>query len=71
MKEMSSKEVVIVAGPSFSGKSHLLKQLLTKKKNKFRDRIYRSLNIDSKKPRSCTAIGAPANQKTKDDTPAN
>ena len=67
MKEMSGKEVVIVAGPSASGKSHLLKQLLTKRKNKFRDKIYRSLNINPKKPRSCIAIGALAKQKTKDE----
>ena len=67
MKEMNGKEVIIVAGPSASGKSHLLKQLLTKKKNKFRDSIYRSLNINSKKSRSCIAIGPLAKRKTKDE----
>ena len=67
MKEMSGKEVIIVAGPSASGKSHLLEQLLTKKKNKFRDRIYRSLNINPKKSRSCIAIGALAKRKRKDE----
>ena len=65
MREMNGKEVVIVAGPSASGKSHLLKQLLTKKKNKFRDKIYRKLDIDPKKSRSCIAIGALTKLKTK------
>ena len=65
MKEMNGKEVVIVAGPSASGKSHLLKQLLTKKKNKFRDKIYHKLDIDPRKSRSCIAIGALTKQKTK------
>ena len=67
MKEMSGKEVVIVAGPSASGKSHLLKQLLTNKKNKFRDRIYRLLNINSKRSKSCIAIGALAKPKINDE----
>ena len=65
MKEMNGKEVVIVAGPSASGKSYLLKQLLTKKKNKFKDKIFRELDIDPRKSRSCIAIGALTKQKTK------
>ena len=65
MKEMNGKVVIIVAGPSASGKSHLLKQLLTKKKNKFRDKIYQSLRINPKQSRSCIAIGALTKQKIK------
>ena len=65
MKEMNGKEVVIVAGPSASGKSYLLKQLLTKKKNKLKDKIYLELDIDPRKSRSCIAIGALTKQKTK------
>ena len=65
MREMNNKEVIIVAGPSASGKSHLLKQLLTKKKNKFRDKIYRSLKINPNQSRSCVAIGALTKQKIK------
>ena len=65
MKQLVDKEIVIVAGPSASGKSHLLQQLMTKKKNTFRDTIYRALNIDPQKPRSCIAIGALAKPKKK------
>ena len=62
---MNNKEVIVVAGPSASGKSHLLKQLLTKKKNKFRDKIYRLLKINPKQSRSCIAIGALTKQNIK------
>lgn len=65
MKQIAGKEVVIVAGPSASGKSHLLQQLMTKKTNTFRDTIYSKLNIDLQKPRSCVAIGALAKTKNK------
>ena len=65
MKQLVDKEIVIVAGPSASGKSHLLQQLMTKKTNTFRDTIYRALNIDPQKPRSCIAIGALAKPKKK------
>ena len=65
MKQLVDKEIVIVAGPSASGKSHLLKQLMTKKTNIFKDTIYRELNIDPQKPRSCIAIGALAKLKKK------
>ena len=65
MKQLVDKEIVIVAGPSASGKSHLLKQLRTKKTNTFKDTIYRALNIDPQKPRSCIAIGALAKPKKK------
>ncbi len=33
MKQLDGKEIVIIAGPSASGKSHLLQQLMTKKTN--------------------------------------
>ena len=62
---MNDKEVIVVAGPSASGKSHLLKQLLTKKKNKFRDKIFRLLKINPKQSRSCIAIGALTKQNIK------
>ena len=65
MKQLADKEIVIVAGPSASGKSHLIQQLMTKKTNTFRDTIYRALNIDPQKPRSCIAIGALAKLKKK------
>ena len=66
MKEMNNKDIIVVAGPSASGKSHLLKKLLSKKnKNKFRDEIYYELIIDPKKPRSCIAIGALSKQNIK------
>ena len=58
MKEMIGKDLVIVAGPSASGKSHLIRQLTTKRKNKFRDKIYRQLGINPKEPRSHISIGA-------------
>ena len=58
MKEMSGKEVVIVAGPSASGKSHLIRQLMTKRKNRFRDKIYKTLDINLQEQRSRISIGA-------------
>ena len=66
MNQMVNKEVVIVAGPSASGKSHLLKRLMNKKRiNKFRDKIYQELNIDPLKSRSCITIGALAKPQKK------
>ena len=58
MKEMSGKQVVIVAGPSASGKSYLIRQLMTKRKNRFRDKVYRQLGIHPQEPRSHISIGA-------------
>jgi len=58
MKEMIGKDLVIVAGPSASGKSHLIRQLTTKRKNKFRDKIYRQLGINLQEPRSHISIAA-------------
>ena len=58
MKEMIGKDLVIVAGPSASGKSHLIRQLTTKRKNKFRDKIYRQLGINPQEPRSHISVGA-------------
>ena len=59
MRELSGKKVVIVAGPSASGKSYLIRQLMTKrKKNHFRDNIYRQLSINPQEPRSHISIGA-------------
>ena len=55
---MIGKDLVIVAGPSASGKSHLIRQLTTKRKNKFRDKIYRQLGINLQEPRSHISIGA-------------
>ena len=58
MKEMIGKDLVIVAGPSASGKSHLIRQLTTKRKNRFRDKINRQLGINLQEPRSHISIGA-------------
>ena len=58
MKEMRGKDLVIVAGPSASGKSHLIRQLTSKRKNKFRDKVYRQLGINPQEPRSHISIGA-------------
>ena len=59
MRELSGKKVVIVAGPSASGKSYLIRQLMTKrKKNHFRDQIYHQLGINPQEPRSHISIGA-------------
>ena len=55
---MSEKDLVIVAGPSASGKSHLIRQLTTKRKNKFRDKVYHQLGINPQEPRSHISIGA-------------
>ena len=58
MKKMSEKDLVIVAGPSASGKSHLIRQLTTKRKNNFRDKVYHQLGINPQEPRSHISIGA-------------
>ena len=58
MEEMIGKDLVIVAGPSASGKSHLIRQLTSKRKNKFRDKVYRQLGINPQEPRSHISIGA-------------
>ena len=58
MEEMIGKDLVIVAGPSASGKSHLIRQLTTKRKNKLRDKVYRQLGINPQEPRSHISIGA-------------
>ena len=58
MEEMIGKDLVIVAGPSASGKSHLIRQLTTKRKNKFRDKVYRQLGINPQEGRSHISIGA-------------
>ena len=58
MEEMIGKDLVIVAGPSASGKSHLIRQLTTKRKNKFRDKVSRQLGINPQEPRSHISIGA-------------
>ena len=58
MRELSGKKVVIVAGPSASGKSYLIRQLMTKRKSHFRDQIYHQLGINPQEPRSHISIGA-------------
>ena len=58
MRELSGKKVVIVAGPSASGKSYLIRQLMTKRKNHFRDELYHQLGINLQEPRSHISIGA-------------
>ena len=58
MRELRKKEVIIVAGPSASGKSYLMRQLINKKKNKFKDQIYRDLDINPHKSISGISINA-------------
>tara|TARA_B100001939_G_scaffold306605_1_gene286229 strand:- start:225 stop:410 length:186 start_codon:yes stop_codon:yes gene_type:complete len=58
MRELSGKKVVIVAGPSASGKSYLIRQLMAKRKNHFRDKLYHQLGINPQEPRSHISIGA-------------
>ena len=58
MKELRNKEVIIIAGPSASGKSYLMRQLINKKNNKFKEAIYPDLNIKYSKPRSGISISA-------------
>ena len=58
MKELRKKEVIIVAGPSASGKSYIMQKLKTKKKNRFKSEIFRDLNINLRKSKSCISIGA-------------
>ena len=58
MRELSGKKVVIVAGPSASGKSYLIRQLMTKRKNHFRDKVFHQLGINPQEPRSHISIGA-------------
>ena len=58
MRELRKKEVIIVAGPSASGKSYLMRQLITKKKNKFKDQIYKDLDINPRKSTSAISISA-------------
>ena len=58
MKELRKKEVIIVVGPSASGKSYIMRQLKTKKKNQFKSEIFRELNINPRKSKSYISIGA-------------
>ena len=58
MKELRKKEVIIVAGPSASGKSYIMRQLKTKKKNQFKSEIFRKLKVNPRKSRSCISISA-------------
>ena len=58
MDELRNKEVIIVAGPSASGKSYIMRQLKTKKKNQFKSEIFHELNINPRKSKSCISIGA-------------
>ena len=65
MKELHKKEVIIVAGPSASGKSYIMRQLKTKKKNQFKSEIFRKLNINPCKSKSCISISALKNSRKK------
>ena len=58
MKELRNKELIIVAGPSASGKSYIMRQLKTKKKNQFKSAIFHKLNINPRKSKSCISISA-------------
>jgi len=65
MRELRNKEVIIIAGPSASGKSYLMRQLITKKKNKFKEEIYPDLNIKHNKSKSGISISALKNLRKK------
>ena len=65
MKELRKKEVVIVAGPSASGKSYIMRQLKTKKKNQFKSEIFHKLNINPNKSKSCISISSLKNPSKK------
>ena len=65
MKELRKKEVIIVAGPSASGKSYIMRQLKTKKKNQFKSEIFRKLSINPRKSKSCISISALKNSSKK------
>ena len=65
MKELRKKEVIIVAGPSASGKSYIMRQLKTKKKNQFKSKIFHKLNINHRKSQSCISISALTNSSIK------
>ena len=65
MKELRKKEAIIVAGPSASGKSYIMRQLKTKKKNQFKSEIFRKLNINPRKSKSFISISALVNSNQK------
>ena len=65
MKELRKKEVIIVAGPSASGKSYIMRQLKTKKKNQFKSKIFHELNINHRKSQSYISISALTNSSKK------
>ena len=65
MKEFNNKEVIIIAGPSASGKSYIIRQLKTTKKNKLKSKIFRKLSINSRKSKSCISISALKNSSKK------
>ena len=56
MKEMRRKEVIIIAGPSASGKSYLMRQLTTKKKNDFKDKVIVNLALTHTNPDQASAL---------------
>ena len=65
MKEFSNKEVIIIAGPSASGKSYIIRQLKTTKKNKLKFKIFRKLSINPRKSKSYISISALINSSKK------
>ena len=65
MKEFSNKEIIIIAGPSASGKSYIISQLKTTKKNKLKFKIFRKLSIKSRKSKSYISISALKNSSKK------
>ena len=71
MKELRKKEVVIVAGPSASGKSYIMRQLKTKKKNQFKSEIFHKLNINPNKSKSYISISSLKNPSKNQSTAAS
>ena len=58
MQAMTGKEVVIVAGPSASGKTYLIRKLMKNKKSAFKDKLMRDLCINPSKKMARINVGA-------------
>ena len=57
MQAMTGKEVVIVAGPSASGKTYLIRKLMKNKKSAFKDKLFRDLDINPSRKRARINVG--------------
>ena len=57
MEAMTGKDVVIVAGPSASGKTYLIRKLMKNKKSAFKDKLFRDLDINPSRKRARINVG--------------